>query len=432
MTNWSNITVRESKPLVVTSPIINLIDPNTARFEWMQPLTYCCIQKYTLEFRLVTSSSSQDPKPPQTQQLPPPLFIIEILKPNSTSSHSILINSFHPFTVYSVILSACIGSQQTSDSCTRSLEKTFRTQGTIPSGLTRPLVRLISPKAVSIEWQEPAFRNGLHLQYQLVRNVLESNRTEAVYSGGTSLFYLDTSIKNGSTYAYRVIYTNEYGSSIGDYSNYIKINANSNGTDLDSLKNSSLQVIFGLETVCVAPSVANLTWQGFSFAEILTYLVTIFDPTQTLGIDELELKNLSVRVLFENKENGIVENRVLVSDRNETILKKDWAQMRNLVPRGRYSFSLDLLMEFRLNLSNLTWFRLLSETKECWTQDIYDAFNQNSLEFNGILILNRSNIRKDFIKNIFQTLEFKNVNFKCVRIAKKILSLQINTNKIRW
>lgn len=50
---YVNVSVRASKPLIVTPPVINLIDSFSARFEWLTPLTYCQIKSYTLTINQV-------------------------------------------------------------------------------------------------------------------------------------------------------------------------------------------------------------------------------------------------------------------------------------------------------------------------------------------------------------------------------------------
>lgn len=88
-------------------------------------------------------------------------------------------------------LTACINTSM-SNLCAISYEKSFQTPGTIPQGLSIPHVKQVLSKAVSVEWQEPSFPNGLRLNYQIGRLNIDLNKTETVYSG-TNLFFLDTS-----------------------------------------------------------------------------------------------------------------------------------------------------------------------------------------------------------------------------------------------
>lgn len=140
-------------------------------------MTYCSIFKYILRFRPFNVSSRDE-------------FTKEIRCSNlSTSLISTTINTFRPFSIYSVTLVACV-SDGSLDLCASSYEKSFQTPGTIPKGLSVPRLKRVSDNAVLIEWLEPLFSNGLDLHYQLLRTSLESNKTDALYFG-TSLFFLD-------------------------------------------------------------------------------------------------------------------------------------------------------------------------------------------------------------------------------------------------
>ncbi len=219
---WQNITVRASRPLIVSAPVINLIDSNTVRFEWIRPLTLCEIKSYTLDFESVSLLQRH-------------AFKIEI-KHNLTES--IVVNKFIAYTIYRVKLVSCVYDEFSEEeelksfsetnsnnlySCTESLSKQFQTNGKQPEGYQTPRTRLVSPRAVSIEWPEPVFRNGQTLKYQLVRQqVVLNNKTEAIYLG-TSLYYLDLNVLTNCTYRYKVIFTNEFGSAMSSWSNEIRI-----------------------------------------------------------------------------------------------------------------------------------------------------------------------------------------------------------------
>lgn len=175
--------MRESKPLLVPSPVVIPIDPTTIRFEWMYPLTYCSISKFVLSFIVSENSSSWSIATKFSTEIP--------ITNASQKISSIVLNTFRPFTTYLVSITACINSAS-SGLCTTSYEKSFQTPGTIPQGLSIPHVKQVLFKAVSIEWQPPIFPNGLRISYQISRNNLELNKTETIYSGN-NLFFLDTS-----------------------------------------------------------------------------------------------------------------------------------------------------------------------------------------------------------------------------------------------
>ena len=143
-TNWVNITVKHSKPLIVTSPVVNFIDSRTARFEWMKPLTYCSIKSYNLQFRSELGV----------------VFHVDIDTANTTTQ-SVLVKNLVPFTIYDLLLTACVNIDK--DACTQSLTKKFQTSGDVPQGLSVPVARLISYKTISVEWLDPIYKNGIYL-----------------------------------------------------------------------------------------------------------------------------------------------------------------------------------------------------------------------------------------------------------------------------
>ena len=79
--NWQNITVKAAKPVVVTSPLVNIINSTAVRLEWITPLTYCNISKYILQFTLKSNG--------------------KVFKIDNLATNSITLNTFQPFTIYS-------------------------------------------------------------------------------------------------------------------------------------------------------------------------------------------------------------------------------------------------------------------------------------------------------------------------------------------
>jgi hypothetical protein len=226
---WQNVTVRASRPLIVTAPVINLIDSNTVRFEWVRPITLCPIKSYKLMFESVSPALLGHE------------FSVDI---KHNLSESIVVSKFVAYTIYRVKLVSCVHDELADEeeqrsavsdsssssaqgvfekSCSESLSKQFQTSGKRPEGYQAPRARLVSPRAVSIEWPEPVFRNGQTLKYQLVRQQLMlNNKTEAIYLG-SSLYFLDLNVMANYSYKYRVIFTNEFGSSMSDWSNEMRI-----------------------------------------------------------------------------------------------------------------------------------------------------------------------------------------------------------------
>jgi hypothetical protein len=115
-TSFVNTTVKANKPLITTSPIVNIIDSYTARFEWSAPITYCQIKSYYLNF-----------------QSPSHNFRVDV-DYSSYLKQSIIINQFYPFTSYNVSLVACVDVYD--DPCTSSILRTFKTPGTVPQNIT--------------------------------------------------------------------------------------------------------------------------------------------------------------------------------------------------------------------------------------------------------------------------------------------------------
>lgn len=185
--NWKNVTVRAAKPVVVTSPLVNIINSTAVRIEWITPLTYCKISKYILEFTLKSNG--------------------EVCQFDNLIDNSISLNTFQPFTIYTLKLTACV-SDLISKKCTSSLTKEFRTPGSQPEDVSLPSCRLISSRVISVEWLEPLAKNGGNLEYQLIRHAVsyefKFNRSETVYIGKKN-YFLDTSIDRNLTYKYMVI-----------------------------------------------------------------------------------------------------------------------------------------------------------------------------------------------------------------------------------
>ena len=186
--NWQNITVKAAKPVVVTSPLVNIINSTAVRLEWITPLTYCNISKYILQFTLKSNG--------------------KVFKIDNLATNSITLNTFQPFTIYSLKLTACVAGL-TVNKCTSSLIKNFRTPGSPPQNVSIPVCRLISSRVISIEWLEPLAKNGGDLEYQLIRHAmsyeLKFNRSETVYIGKKK-YFLDTNVDGNLTYKYMVIY----------------------------------------------------------------------------------------------------------------------------------------------------------------------------------------------------------------------------------
>lgn len=180
-------------------------------------------------------------------------------------------------------------------------------------------------------------------------------------------------VKNGSTYSYRVIYSNEFGSSLSDYSNWIKItytNITCENSTI-SLTNDSMLIDFGFTIDCNAPTVVNLNWNTLNFIQISTYLMSYLQEQDISAFYRINLTNFSVIIRDINRNSSF---SVAISNKN--INRKD---IRHLKPSNRYSFKLELAIEYVLIKRNSSIFKLVSDTKECKTISIAETFASNSL-----------------------------------------------------
>ncbi|CAF0851247.1 unnamed protein product [Brachionus calyciflorus] len=349
VSNYVNITVSSSKPLIVHAPIISLINTSTARFEWTKPLTLCNITKYTLTLRNESKTLSFD--------------LID---------SKIVITHLSSFTVYRVSLSACV--TLISDSCASSLVKNFRTPGFIPQGLSRPIVKLISPKVVSVEWLEPEFKNGEFLTYQVIRLNLNLNRTENLYSG-QDLYFLDLSTKNLNSYRYRLIFINEFGSSISEWSDLIQIETNE-----PLIIDNKIRYNFNMFLECPTANFGFLKWI-IQPNEILIFLKKLFNSVNSISFN-------SLNIIF-NDLNISVSNSL---EFNEKLI--------HLNESSFYAF--ELMLEIRTN-SGLTYY-LISERKTCNTPSKATIFGDTRIKFirKGTYLTIDYNLNEAIVRNYNQ------------------------------
>ena len=402
-TNWINGTVQASKPLIVTMPVVNLIDSTTARFEWISPLTYCRIKSYKLLFKPLNGKE----------------FNLNIDN-SSFARQFVIVKQLMPFTKYSVSLIACVDYDK--DACTQSLTRNFQTPGSIPQGITSPFVRLVSSNSISIEWLEPLFKNGETLEYQLLRisNCMTKqsncdknmmNKTETIYFGKDN-YYLDTHLKSKLSYYYKIVYTNEFGYSISppsidlaiqvdeeddedDYVDHQDPNNNNNSTIAFNNKPKEMEILFNLKSECSSPTSTTLNWMTYSKIEILNIVKKLFDPNNhfdSWSNNEqypkdntiIQYKNMSdlINVTIEIND----EIRYLVES-SQMANKLDHYMITNLKPnvmykfRLRISFNIETVNEtiYGKTIVNNETYSLLSESTSCTTLSINDLFNTEIL-----------------------------------------------------
>lgn len=194
-------------------------------------------------------------------------------------------------------------------------------------------------------------------------------------------------VRNASTYSYRVIYTNEYGSSMGEFSSPLKINI-TDSIIPDPSNSSTMLIDFNFEALCRAPSVSILSWRSLSHSEILSYIIAILDEDQATAKISIELKDFNAVVRQQLSQIDSNEFRVQIANSNATILKKTHLTIRDLRPQTNYSFMLELDLEYTSDPSSLTLnpkpFKLISDVIECRTLSISEAFGSNFLNIIGM------------------------------------------------
>lgn len=145
-------------------------------------------------------------------------------------------------------------------------------------------------------------------------------------------------------------------------------------------------------TSCIAPTVSTLAWRRLTHSEILSYVVAILDEDQSTAHISIELNdfNVVVRNLLDPSD----QVRVLVANSNGSILSINEITVRYLKPDTNYSFSLELDLLYWDNFVSSSSvvvkkpFRLVSESIECKTPSVDDAFGNDFLEIIGLKILN--------------------------------------------
>ncbi len=391
-TNWINITVSKSKPLIVTSPIVNIKNASVARFEWMKPITYCQIKTYTLVLKPSFSST----------------FIRVEVENSNFEEQSILVDTLIPFSSYGVSLIACVYLDH--DACTESLTRNFLTPGASPQGLAKPKVRLVSSKSISIEWLEPLYKNGPNLNYQLIRTTIYSsilNKTEKVYAG-TRNYFLDTFIKDDSIYQYKIIYSNDFGNSISEPSDLIFTESSKVDQEPIRVANNTIKLLFMLKTNCFAPNSVRLSWNTYLSNQLVNILTETF--ALTVDIDKVRVdfstevvissQNVSINLNLSNQENSF--------------------RINTLKPFTTYTFRLNLT----LKLDSLQ-FIIMSEAVNCTTMSVEEAFQKDFLVINS---LSRNELLLSYNLSRFLLATYQRFRINLLRVLNSNKYDLINTS----
>ena len=364
--------MKAAKPVIVLAPMINLISSTEVRFEWLPPITYCSINSYLLEFKSTNS-----------------LFKVAVDQAGFLT-HSIIVKKFTPFTVYEVNLVACVAGSM-SFACSKSLVKTFKTAGSAPQNTSVPVARLISSKVISIEWLEPLLVNGDRLEYQLLRvialiNQLEGpsslpnnlNQTETIYIGKNT-YYLDTNVIENLSYKYMVIFGNEFGNTLGEWSVPLATITDTNAEPMVLCVNgtNTVFVLFSLSLVCKSPSLVYLKWESYNVNELVNYASELISLNSMFSISNVQMKKYSI-MIYEDKH---VKEMVILAANNSIDLLNSQL-ITNLRPSTHYSFKVVIFIQFDLknlttNLTTTESYEFFSERVACTTFALSSVFDSS-------------------------------------------------------
>lgn len=147
---------------------------------------------------------------------------------------------------------------------------------------------------------------------------------------------------------------------------------------------------FNLETQCASPTVSTMSWRRLTHSEILSYVIAILDEEQSTAHISIELDDFNIIVINKQMPSDIF--RVQIANSNQTILLVNQMRVRSLKPNTTYSFRLELDLEYwdYQNLSTSSSFmrlkkpfKLVSETIDCKTPSIEEAFGVEFLTIEG-------------------------------------------------
>jgi hypothetical protein len=437
---WTNASMLASSPYVVSAPQVPFVGIETARFEWTRPLTYCSISKYIL----VLDGAS------------PTRHSFEVYVNESETVATV--SQLKPFTVYSLTLRACVNEE----ACTESLSKTFKTMGAVPAGLAIPRVRKLSARTAIVEWQEPIAKNGQYINYQLIRktkrqrderdtrNAPNHVQIETVYIGKNS-YFIDLNLDNSSIVQYKVIYGNEFGNSLSEWSIEIVTPSEGNETSEangkeechDDLENKNqkqnnmriLPISLAFKSFSRSPTGCYLHWNSYELDELVKYAMKSFegddenmseaDRVIQLNVIKNATISIQVRTLFPNNTcSPIYEQRLTTHSKHSKFvnyLKPSFVYIFRLAIR----LQLELIMQTdNLNASIIEKNLILaSESSTCSTISIDEAFS-DSLS----LLANHSSFKKNMLLVSYKLNEKLLQNYDSYRLELLVLANEITTS----
>ena len=362
---WNLITTKPSKPAIVYSPKVRIINSTTAVFTWNKPATYCNITIYILSFLMLNDAG----------------FVIKI---EGNISESIMVKTFVPYTDYTVKLIACVDSKKVE--CIESTIQSFRTPGSVPSKVDKPKTRLVRSNVISIAWFEPNHRNGPNLAYQLIRKEVTSNMKEnnsqieelekptIVYIGNQT-FYIDKNLKLNAIYKYMILCNNGFGHSLSEWSEQIKTQI-IGMPEINEL--NRIFILFELTATAKSPTSILLKWKAYDNNELRKFLETLMNDKKK----EINGGNRINFSYFRITETSFLISRITKNlEKKKKIVKynikinKSNFIVTHLYPQSNYSFSLLIRFSSKDTNSSGTPFLFISETIKCETFSINEIYS---------------------------------------------------------
>ena len=182
-------------------------------------------------------------------------------------------------------------------------------------------------------------------------------------------------------YYYRVVFSNEFGNSLSEWSNEIHTPYDFPDEEVSKNKTSqTIRVIFDLKSECVSPNSVALNWKTFSINEILNFIKTydIFLKMDNNNfLYNLLIKNSTVQIKNANRSNEyeyLISNKPNSNEINQQIIEF-------LKPSLNYEFRLNLYFVLEIVnathlVSNKTYI-FQSEKANSTTMSVSDAFGDS-------------------------------------------------------
>uniref|UniRef100_A0A2C9JJ39 Usherin n=1 Tax=Biomphalaria glabrata TaxID=6526 RepID=A0A2C9JJ39_BIOGL len=184
----------ETSPFLVPSPTVQSVNSTVLRVTWTKPLIS---NGEIIQYKLKMDGS----------------FIYSGLEESFTILY------LKPYEQHVFRLTAC-----TNGGCTESGDVTGRTEDASPTGLSPPLLRVLSSNSIEITWSAPSNPNGIITSYYIRRD------SRLIYiSDGMVMTKIDYSLEPGQEYSYTIIAENRKGSIESDAARAVTYSASPSG-----------------------------------------------------------------------------------------------------------------------------------------------------------------------------------------------------------